>query len=233
MTIMRPLAGSMANWMFEPPVSTPISRMIAFAASRIRWYSLSESVCAGATVMLSPVWTPIGSRFSMLQTMTTLSALSRITSSSNSFQPMIDSSTRVSPTGESSMPRATSRRYSSRLYAIPPPVPPIVKLGRNTHGRPISSITSSACARLRTTRLLGTSMPILTIASLNFERSSALSMTSAFAPIISTPYFVKMPCLCRSIAVLRPVWPPSVGNSASGRSLAMIFSTTCQVIGSM
>ena len=27
MTIMRPVLGSVANWMFEPPVSTPISRM--------------------------------------------------------------------------------------------------------------------------------------------------------------------------------------------------------------
>src|SRR6476469_1128387 len=77
-TIMRPFSGLVANWMFDPPVSTPISRMMAFAWSRIRWYSLSESVWIGATVMLSPVWTPIGSRFSMVQTMTTLSAWSRI-----------------------------------------------------------------------------------------------------------------------------------------------------------
>lgn len=33
MTIMRPLAGLMANWMLEPPVSTPISRMTAKEAS--------------------------------------------------------------------------------------------------------------------------------------------------------------------------------------------------------
>ena len=46
--------------MFEPPVSTPISRMMAREASRIRWYSLSVSVWAGATVMESPVCTPIG-----------------------------------------------------------------------------------------------------------------------------------------------------------------------------
>ena len=51
MTTIRPLSGSTANWMFEPPVSTPISRMIASAASRMIWYSLSVSVCAGATVM--------------------------------------------------------------------------------------------------------------------------------------------------------------------------------------
>ena len=36
MTIIRPLCGSMANWMFEPPVSTPISRITASEASRIR-----------------------------------------------------------------------------------------------------------------------------------------------------------------------------------------------------
>ena len=66
--------------------------MIALAASRIRWYSLSESVWAGATVIESPVWTPIGSKFSIEQMMTTLSAWSRITSSSYSFQPMTDSS---------------------------------------------------------------------------------------------------------------------------------------------
>ena len=94
----------MANWTFEPPVSTPILRRIASEASRIRWYSLSVSVCAGATVMLSPVWTPIGSKFSIEQTMTALSAQSRMTSISYSFQPMTLSSTRIEWTGLSSRP---------------------------------------------------------------------------------------------------------------------------------
>ena len=115
MTIIRPVLGWTANWMLLPPVSTPISRMMAFAWSRIRWYSLSLSVCCGATVMLSPVWTPIGSKFSMEQTIMTLSFLSRTTSSSNSFHPISDSSISVSPTGDSSSPRVTSVRYSSRL----------------------------------------------------------------------------------------------------------------------
>jgi hypothetical protein len=56
------------------------------------WYSLSVRVCAGATVMESPVCTPIGSRFSIEQTMMQLSALSRTTSISYSFQPISDSS---------------------------------------------------------------------------------------------------------------------------------------------
>ena len=49
--------------------------MIATAASRISWYSRSVSVWAGATVMESPVCTPMASKFSIEQMMTTLSAV--------------------------------------------------------------------------------------------------------------------------------------------------------------
>ena len=125
-TSSRPVAGSTANWMLLPPVSTPTSRMIASAASRIRWYSRSVRVCAGATVTESPVCTPIASTFSIEQTTTTLSAPSRITSSSYSFQPTTDSSTSTWWIGERSRPRATTSRNSSAFQAIPPPAPPSV-----------------------------------------------------------------------------------------------------------
>ena len=36
MTIIRPSAGFTANWMFDPPVSTPTLLMIGRAASRMR-----------------------------------------------------------------------------------------------------------------------------------------------------------------------------------------------------
>ncbi len=97
MITRRPVDGSTANWTLEPPVSTPTRRRQAKASSRMAWYSTSVSVCAGATVMESPVCTPMGSKFSMEQTTTQLSAASRITSSSNSFQPAIDFSTRIWP----------------------------------------------------------------------------------------------------------------------------------------
>ena len=71
------------------------------------------------------------------------------------------------------------------------------------------------------------------MASRNFWRSSALSMTSALAPIISTPYFLSAPEASSDRAVFSAVWPPMVGKSASGRSLAMIFSTISGVIGSI
>ncbi len=103
------------NCTFDPPVSTPISRRIATLASRMIWYSLSVSVCAGATVIESPVWIPIGSRFSIEHTMMQLSALSRTTSISNSFQPISDSSISSSRVGDRSSPREQMATNSSML----------------------------------------------------------------------------------------------------------------------
>ena len=124
MTTWRPVTGSSANCTFEPPVSTPTRRMTANASSRIRWYSTSLSVWAGATVIESPVCTPIGSTFSIEQMITQLSARSRITSSSNSFQPAIDSSTRISPIGLAAMPARARRSRSCGVVAMPVPRPP-------------------------------------------------------------------------------------------------------------
>ena len=86
--------------------------------------STSVRVWAGATVIESPVCTPIGSKFSMEQMTTQLSALSRITSSSNSFCPAMDRSTSTSLTGEASRPSAASRTRASRVAAMPVPAPP-------------------------------------------------------------------------------------------------------------
>ena len=129
-TIIRPSSGLMANCTLEPPVSTPISRNTAKEALRMIWYSLSVRVCAGATVIESPVCTPIGSKFSIEQMIMQLSAESRTTSISYSFQPSSDSSINSSLVGEASSPRSQISTNSSRLYAIPPPLPPIVNEGR-------------------------------------------------------------------------------------------------------
>src|SRR4030066_1801572 len=48
MTIL-PSSGQIANWMLDPPVSTPISRMARMAPSSILWASLSVNVLGGAT----------------------------------------------------------------------------------------------------------------------------------------------------------------------------------------
>ena len=114
-TTILPVRGSIENWMFDPPVSTPISLMTANDASRIAWNSLSVRVIAGATVIESPVWTPMGSKFSIEQITTHWSLWSRMTSISNSFQPRRHSSTSTSCRGEMSRPVATIRSNSSRL----------------------------------------------------------------------------------------------------------------------
>ena len=84
--------------------------------------------------MESPVCTPIGSTFSIEHTITALSAPSRITSSSNSFQPTIDSSTRTSLTGLAASARAAAIASSGRSWANPLPPPPSVNDGRRISG---------------------------------------------------------------------------------------------------
>ena len=87
---------------------------------------MSDSVWLGATTMLSPVCTPIGSMFSMLQTVMQLSEASRITSYSTSFQPTSDLSRSTWSMGLAASPPATIVSNSSRVFAMPPPVPPRV-----------------------------------------------------------------------------------------------------------
>ena len=118
--------------------------MIAW--SRSVWYWRSVSVCWGATQTLSPVWTPIGSRFSIEQTITTLSVRSRITSSSNSPHPSTDSSSSTWPIGEASSPPPTNRSMSASVRTTPPPVPPSVNAGRTMSGSPISRSAARASA---------------------------------------------------------------------------------------
>mmetsp|Transcript_29059 Transcript_29059/g.78269 ORF Transcript_29059/g.78269 Transcript_29059/m.78269 type:complete len:311 (-) Transcript_29059:419-1351(-) len=234
MMIMSPSAGLMDICTLEPPHSTPISRMMAIAASRRRWYSLSVRVCEGATVMESPVCTPMGSTFSMEQMMTTLSLRSRITSNSYSFQPMSEVSTRIWLVMDASRPSFTICLYSSTLYAIPPPVPPHVKAGRIMRGkRPISAAASMASSMLSAVLDLGTERPMRPMASLNSSRSSARSMEGSLAPMSSTPYFSRMPPSESPLARLSAVWPPMVGKIASGRSLAMTCSAYSTVMGPM
>ena len=81
-------------------------------------------------------------------------------------------------------------------------------------------------------RLRADSAPQRSTTPLNASRSSPSWIASTLAPISSTPYFSRTPLSCSAIAVLSAVWPPRVASTASGRSLAMIASTTSGVIGS-
>jgi hypothetical protein len=227
-TTRRPSSGLTANWTFEPPVSTPISRSTAIEASRMIWYSLSVSVCAGATVIESPVCTPIGSTFSMEQMMMQLSACrgrppSRIPSSRAGF---LDQHL---ATGESVEPRsmilellavvgdaaagAAERegRADDRRQAD------IVERRAWRAGRSVVAVDlaifRSTNGGRRRARIL---QPITSMASRNFLAVLGLVDDVGAAPIISTPYFSRTPISSRSSAQLSAVCPPMVGSRASG-----------------
>ena len=175
------------------------------------------------------MWTPIGSRFSIEQTTTTLSRVSRITSSSNSSQPRTDSSTSTCPIGDSRSPISTCRRSSSAVDAKPPPWPPSVNAGRTTAG----TTTPSRSSRDVTMRDSGTRSPTERTASRNSSRSSARRIASRPAPMSSTPSASRIPSSASSRARLSAVWPPIVDSSASGRSRPRTSATLSKSSGSM
>ncbi len=71
------------------------------------------------------------------------------------------------------------------------------------------------------------------MAAPNSARSSAIRMARALAPISSTLCFLRVPSLASAMATFRAVWPPIVGNSASGFSRSMTLRTQSGVTGSM
>ena len=80
--------------------------------------------------------------------------------------------------------------------------------------------------------LAGTCAPRPVTICLKALRSSPALIVSMLAPISSTPCRASTPDSCRATAAFSAVWPPSVGSTASGRSIAMTFSSTSVVIGS-
>src|SRR2546426_7461934 len=73
MTTIRPVFGSTANWMFDPPVSTPTSRMMRRGALRMSWYSRAGGGWAGGPRSEAPGGVPIGAEVSMEERTTEMS----------------------------------------------------------------------------------------------------------------------------------------------------------------
>ena len=175
----------------------------------------------------------MGSKFSMEQMITQLSAVSRITSSSYSFQPAILCSIKISLIGLACNPFDANLTNSSCVAAIPVPRPPKIYAGRIIAGSPITLMTSKDSSSVCAIPLAGTLSPISIIASLNLPRSSAVEIDSALAPMSSgVPGTPTNPRSNKAIAKFKPVCPPSVAKTASGFSRSMILAITSQVSGS-
>ena len=231
MTIL-PVSGSTANCTLEPPVSTPISRKHAIEASRISWYSLSLSVSAGATVIESPVWMPMGSTFSMEQTMMQLSARSRTTSISNSFQP---STILDQDFGD----RRCAQAPGDDLFVFLAVVGDAAAGAGQGEGRPDDR--RQAHVRQCGQRLLeglgkvGAGAGDADLFHGLAKQQAVLGLVDDIgdrADHLDAVWAARTPLRSRVRPVLRPVCPPMVGSSASGFSRSMILATTSGVIGS-
>ena len=197
---------------------------------RIFWKAVSLNVIAGATVILSPVCTPIGSKFSTVQIITTLSFLSRKSSNSNSFQPSNAFSTSTSCIGLAFKPLSSAASSSSLCITIPPPVPPSVNEGRITNGIPISCANSFPSSNELATRLGATPIPISIINWRNFSRSSAVSIAFTSTPIIFTLYLSQTPSSSASLQRFNAVCPPMVGNTASSCGFSSRISSILSIV---
>ena len=153
----------------------------------------------------------------------TLSARSRITSSSNSFQPSTDSSTQHLRDRAQAPGRrrrcVAARRGRGRCRRR---VPPSVKDGRTTSGRPSSSAAVAASARSCTMTLRGTRRPISSIACGRASGPRRGGWPRASRRSARPPSGRARPPPSSSTARFSAVWPPSVGSSASGRSTSMM-----------
>ena len=193
-TISLPSAGLWANCTFVPPI-TPIASTILYEKSCMRFWSFSGTVSMGATQKLSPVCTPIASMFSIKQTVIFWPLWSLTTSSSSSSHPSTDSSTNTWFIILAARPLATINLSSSTLYAMPPPVPPIVYAGLNTTGYlSISAIFSASSTDWHGSDF-AIPTPIFSMAFLKAIRSSPRSIASIFTPITSTLCFSRIPAL--------------------------------------
>ena len=181
------------------------------------------SVCAGATVIESPVCTPMGSKFSMEQTTTQLSTRSRITSSSNSFHPAMDRSIRIWCTGLAARPSAATRANSARVVGRPRARPTQDETGPDHEGEadPLAQRHGLVEVRGEPRRgdveadLLHGGLELVAVLGggdgLARWRRSARRRSRRGRRARSRPK-----------ARFRPVCPPMVGNSASGRSRSTI-----------
>ena len=231
MTAYSKLSGSSASCTLQPPTMFS-SVTISSDALRSICTSLSDRVSAGETTMLSPVWTPTGSTFSMEQMAITFPFASRIVSNSISFQPAIDFSIRICVIGERSSPFPAITLSSSSSRAIPPPVPPSVNAGRTMTGYPIDAAACSASSTVTAIPEATTGWPIFSIALRKRSRSSAFLIASTSVPSRRTPCSSSHPFSESFIASVSPVCPPSPASRLSGFSFSMIRFSVSSFSGS-
>ncbi len=183
--------------------------------------------------MLSPVCTPIGSIFSIEQMTTALSIRSRITSSSNSFHPIRDSSISASPY------RTLHERPFDQRVELALGIGDAAALTAEREARADDDgkprLRLKAPGRLE---VLHDRRPRRLQADLRadlLERTPILGPADGFDARADhlDPVLRENSLIVKRERQVEPVCPPIVGSTASGRSGRMISSTYGALSGSM
>ena len=151
--------------------------------------AVSEQV--GATTILSPVWMPSGSKFSIEATVKQWSLASRMHSNSISFHPFSDSSTRICGANVKALSASSTNAFSSGQ--MPEPSPPSAYAERIMMGKPISRAAFSASSMFSTAWLTGVFSSTSSSFFTNKSRSSVFMIASTLVPSTSTPYSSSVP----------------------------------------
>ena len=165
----------------------------------------------------------------MLHTVMQLSQQSRTTSYSTSFQPRRSWS--MSTCSEIAKALEHCSRSCSSVSANPEPKPPRAKAARTSTGKPIflAAVTASSMF------VADWDTASRSLMSCSFcekiSRSSVAMMVSMDVPSTLQLYFSNTPARHSSMPTLSAVCPPMLTMMPSGRSLAMISSTTEGRIG--
>merc|ERR1719238_705650 len=215
-------SGCKAYWMLHSP-TIPKCRTTRNAADLSMWYSSLDSVCDGAMTIESPVCTPNGSKFSMLQTVMQLSSWSRTTSYSTSFQPSIDFS--MSNWGETAKAFVASVLNSSASWQMPLPKPPRANATRAIKGYPTFSPAAKASSTVFVAILFAQGSPISKHLFLKISLSSVAITVSIDVPSTLQLCLASTPLSSNSIPQFKAVWPPILIKIASGFSFSRTAST--------
>ncbi len=139
------------------------------------------------------MWIPIGSMFSIVQIITTLSFLSRNSSSSYSFQPIKALSIITSWIGDTSKPRVNSSSNWSSVCTKDAPSPPSVYEALITKGKPNFCAISFPFRYELAVACGAMPIPIFSINLRNFSLSSVIFMASISTPINFTSKSFQIP----------------------------------------
>ncbi len=179
--------------------------------------------------MLSPVWIPIGSIFSILQTVMQLPLLSLTTSYSSSFHPARLSSMITWFEYENDF--SSNLISSSSLWANPLQSHPRAKAALTRTGYPISEAINFASLIDSAVLLFAYFTCISSRIWLNFFLSSVASITEVGVQRTFTLCFLRVPFVSSVNQQLSAVCPQKESKIASGFSFSIILSTKWGVTG--